>query len=143
MIHDRGVGVPRRRFVPEPHVSLLTTPPKTKRPDYQLTNNRLLTTVFFSGLVTLAVELSAFRLFAPVFGASNLISAVVIGLILLYLAAGYTLGGRWADRSPRVETLYRLIVWGAFLVGLIPFVAMPLLRVARDNLQNLANLNAA
>jgi len=115
----------------------------SSNPTSKLHNPKLLLVVFFSGLVTLAVELSAFRLFAPVFGASNLISAVVIGLILLYLAAGYTLGGRWADRSPRVETLYRIIVWGAFLVGLIPFIAMPLLRIARDNLQNLANLNAA
>ena len=106
-------------------------------------NRQLMLVVFFSGLVTLAVELSAFRLFAPVFGASNLISAVVIGLILLYLSAGYFLGGRWADRSPRAETLYRLITWGAFLVGLIPFIAQPLLRLTRDNLQNLANFDAA
>ncbi len=108
-----------------------------------VTNKQLLTTVFFSGLVTLAVELSAFRLFAPVFGTSNLISAVVIGLILLYLSAGYILGGRWADRSPYPLTLYRIIAWGAFLIGLIPFLALPLLRVARDSLQNLANLNVA
>ncbi len=106
-------------------------------------NPKLLLAVFFSGLTTLAVELSAFRLFAPTFGTANLVSAVVIGLILLYLAAGYTIGGRWADRSPRAETLYRIIIWGAFIVGLIPFIAQPLLRIARDNLQNLANFNAA
>ena len=98
---------------------------------------------FFSGLTTLAVELSAFRLFAPVFGTSNLISAVVIGLILLYLSAGYLIGGRWADRSPNPITFYRIIAWGAFLVGLIPFVALPLLRLARDSLQNLGDLNVA
>src|SRR5512147_994212 len=107
-----------------------------------VSHRQLLLTVFFSGLVTLAVELSAFRLFAPVFGASNLISAVVIGLILLYLSAGYFLGGRWADRSPRAETLYRIIVWAAFIVGLIPFIAQPLLKLTRDNLQNLANFDA-
>ncbi len=106
-------------------------------------NRKLLLAVFFSGLTTLAVELAAFRLFAPTFGTTNLIAAVVIGLILLYLAAGYTIGGRWADRSPRAETLYRIILWGAFIVGLIPFIAQPLLRIARDNLQDLANFNAA
>jgi spermidine synthase len=109
----------------------------------RVTYRRLLITVFFSGLVTLAVELSAFRLFAPVFGTSNLISAVVIGLILLYLAAGYTIGGRWADRSPYPTTLYHIIAWGAFLIGLIPFLALPLLRLARDSLQNLGNLDVA
>jgi spermidine synthase len=108
-----------------------------------VTLRQLLITVFFTGLVTLAVELSAFRLFAPVFGTSNLISAVVIGLILLYLSAGYIIGGRWADRSPYPLTLYRLIAWGAFLIGLIPFVALPLLRLARDGLQNLGNLDVA
>ena len=87
---------------------------------------RLLIAVFLSGMTTLAVELTAFRLFAPVFGTSNLISAVVIGLILLYLSAGYLIGGRLADRSPNPITFYRLIAWGAFLVGLIPFMAMPL-----------------
>jgi spermidine synthase len=104
---------------------------------------QLLVAVFLSGLVTLAVELSAFRLFAPVFGTSNLISAVVIGLILLYLSVGYVVGGRWADRSPRPITFYRLIAWGAFLIGLIPFIALPLLSLARDSLQNLADLNVA
>lgn len=104
---------------------------------------QLLFAVFLSGLVTLAVELSAFRLFAPVFGTSNLISAVVIGLILLYLSVGYLVGGRWADRSPNSITFYRLIAWGAFLIGLIPFIALPLLSLARDSLQNLANLNLA
>src|SRR5512143_1832158 len=78
------------------------------------THRQLLITVFCSGLVTLAVELSAFRLFAPVFGTSNLISAVVIGLILLYLCVRYILGGRWADRFPDPLTLYHLIAWGAF-----------------------------
>src|SRR5512139_3256331 len=117
--------------------------PLTTNNQILITNRQLLVTVFFSGLVTLAVELSAFRLFAPVFGTSNLISAVVIGLILLYLSAGYIVGGRWADRSPYPITLYRLIAWGAFLIGLIPFLALPLLRVARDSLQNLGNLNVA
>ncbi len=112
-------------------------------PPVMISNRQLPIAVFFSGLVTLAVELSAFRLFAPTFGTSNLVSAVVIGLILLYLAAGYTIGGRWADRSASAATLYRIIAWGAFLVGLIPFIAQPLLRIARDSLQDLANFNVA
>jgi len=88
-------------------------------------------TVFFSGLTTLALELLASRLLAPYFGTSNLVWAAVIGLILLYLTAGYRLGGRWADRWPHAATMYRILAWGAFLGGVIPFVARPvLLRVA-------------
>lgn len=90
----------------------------------------LFLTVFVSGLVTLAVELSASRLIEPYFGTSNLIWATLIGLILLYLSAGYTLGGRWADRSPHADVLYRLIAWAAFLIGLVPFIAHPVLSLA-------------
>ncbi|HET7088213.1 MAG TPA: fused MFS/spermidine synthase [Anaerolineae bacterium] len=97
-------------------------------------------TVFTSGLVTLAVELSASRLIEPYFGTSNLIWATLIGLILLYLSAGYALGGRWADRSPRADVLYRIIVWAAFLIGLIPFVAHPILSLA---VTGFADFNAA
>ncbi|MEL7235270.1 MAG: spermidine synthase, partial [Chloroflexota bacterium] len=74
--------------------------------------------VFFSGMTTLAVELSASRLLGNVFGTSNLVWANVIGLMLLYLTIGYFLGGWIADRSPHPATLYQLIVWGAFLCAL-------------------------
>jgi spermidine synthase len=97
-------------------------------------------TVFASGLVTLAVELSASRLIEPYFGTSNLIWATLIGLILLYLSAGYALGGRWADRSPRAEVLYRIVAWAAFAVGLVPFVAHPILSLTATGF---ADFNAA
>jgi spermidine synthase len=84
-------------------------------------------TVFVAGMTTLAIELSASRLLGNVFGTSNIVWANIIGLILVYLAAGYFIGGRWADRSPYVETFYRLIAWGAFAAGLIPIVARPVL----------------
>lgn len=127
------------------HPTSEVRPPKSdlRSPTSDLRHRQLLLAVFAAGLVSLAVELSAFRLFAPVFGTSNLISAVVIGLILLYLSAGYVIGGRWADRDPRPIVLYRLIAVAALLVGLIPFIAQPLLRAARDNLQDLAALDAA
>ncbi len=97
-------------------------------------------TVFVSGLVTLAVELSAARLIEPYFGTSNLIWATLIGLILLYLSAGYTLGGRWADRSPRAGVLYRILTWAALAIGLVPFVAHPVLSLTAIGF---ADFNAA
>ena len=87
----------------------------------------LLITVFVSGMTTLAVELAASRLLDPYFGNSNLIWANLIGLILIYLTAGYYLGGRLADRFPHPAALYQIIAWAAFFVGLVPFVARPLL----------------
>ncbi len=95
-------------------------------------------TVFASGMVTLAAELSASRLLGGFFGDSNLVWASIIGLILIYLAAGYLVGGRWADQSPDAKTMYRILAWGAFALGAIPFVSQPVLRAAAaafDSLQ--------
>jgi spermidine synthase len=85
---------------------------------------------FTSGMCTLAIELSASRLLGNVFGTSNLVWANVIGLMLLYLSIGYFIGGRWADRSPHYTTLFRIILWGAFLSAVVPLIARPILQVA-------------
>ena len=97
----------------------------------------LLFSVFISGMTTLAVELAASRLLGNVFGTSNLVWANIIGLILLYLTAGYFLGGRWADRSPRERTFYQLLCWAAFTVGLIPVAARPILLWAAKGVETL------
>lgn len=96
----------------------------------QSQNRYLYLAVFTSGMTTLAVELSASRLLGNVFGTSNLIWANVIGLMLLYLTAGYFIGGRWADRSPNFKTFYQILIWGAFLSALIPLAARPVLTLA-------------
>jgi spermidine synthase len=91
-------------------------------------NTYLLLTVFVAGLTSLGVELSASRLLDPFFGNSIIIWANLIGLVLIYLSAGYWVGGRWADQDPRESTLYQITAWAAFAVGIVPFVATPILR---------------
>ena len=90
----------------------------------------LLFTVFISGMTTLAAELAASRLIGNVFGTSNIVWASIIGLILIYLTFGYFLGGRWADANPSPTALYRVLAWGAFTLGLVPYLAGPVLRSA-------------
>ena len=90
----------------------------------------LLFTVFISGMTTLAAELAAARLIGNVFGTSNLVWASIIGLILIYLSVGYFLGGKWADANPTPGALYRVLAWGAFTLGLVPYIAGPVLRSA-------------
>lgn len=87
-------------------------------------------TVFISGMTTLAIEFSASRLLQTTFGASNLIWANVVGLMLIYLTVGYFIGGRLADRWPTAVVMYRLVTLGAFLAGLVPLVAQPVIRLA-------------
>ncbi|MGE5643622.1 MAG: spermidine synthase [Byssovorax cruenta] len=90
----------------------------------------LLFTVFISGMTTLAAELAASRLIGNVFGTSNIVWASIIGLILIYLTVGYFLGGRWADANPTPAAMYRVLAWGAFTLGLVPYIAGPVLRSA-------------
>jgi len=91
----------------------------------------LLVLVFVGGLTSLGVEFAAARLLAPYFGTSLYIWGVLIGLILIYLTAGYYLGGRLADRHPSATLLYRLTAIAGFAVGLIPLVSRPILRFAQ------------
>jgi spermidine synthase len=87
----------------------------------------ILLVVFFGGVTSLGVELSASRLLDPFFGNSLIIWAVLIGMVLLYLTVGYYIGGKWADRKPHERVLYQITAWSAFLLGLVPFVARPVL----------------
>jgi spermidine synthase len=83
-------------------------------------------------MTALAVELSASRLLGNVFGSSNLVWASIIGLILIYLTAGYWLGGKLADKYPQQRYFYRILLWASLTVGLVPMVSRPILRVTAN-----------
>jgi len=86
--------------------------------------------VFVGGLTSIGTELAMSRLLAPYFGSSTFIWANLIGLTLTYLSIGYYVGGRVADRFPRVWLLYVVTAGAAFGAGLIPFVARPILEAS-------------
>lgn len=90
------------------------------------------TVVFLSGFVGLGIELAGSRLLDPWFGNSILVWAALIGLILLYLAVGYGLGGRLADRYPRPSLLFTLAAIAGLVTGAVPLVARPILQRAAD-----------
>jgi spermidine synthase len=87
----------------------------------------LLLAVLVAGMSDMALEMTASRLLAPRFGSSLFIWAQLIGLVMIYLTAGYTLGGRLADRYPSPRLLYGMIVAAGAWIGLLPLVAVPVL----------------
>jgi predicted membrane-bound spermidine synthase len=93
--------------------------------------------VFFAGCASLALEMSASRLLGNYFGSSNLVWAAIIGLILIYLSVGYTIGGKWADRSPEYKTFFSILCWASLLIGLIPLASRPILRLASQAFDNM------
>ena len=86
--------------------------------------------VLASGMTTMATEMSGSRLIAPYFGNSLFIWANLIGLILIYLTAGYYLGGRLADRRPEPRLLCWLTMVAATSIAALPFVARPVMGLA-------------
>lgn len=91
-----------------------------------------------SGGCTLATEMTGARLLAPYFGASNLVWANIIGLILLYLSVGYWVGGRLADRYPNPQTLGRLVLAAAVMIAALPFASRPLFSAAAGAFEELS-----
>ncbi len=91
---------------------------------------RLGVVVFLAGIASLATEMAASRLVAPYFGASNAVWANVIGLMLAFLAAGYWLGGKLADRRPDPRVLAAILLAAAVLLAAVPFASRPLLHAA-------------
>ena len=98
----------------------------------------LLPLVFISGMASLGVEFGASRLLAPYFGTSLYVWGVLIGLVLIYLSAGYVIGGRLADRHPREEVLYQITAWAGLWIGVIPLVSYPILLLSQQGFKELS-----
>jgi spermidine synthase len=94
--------------------------------------------VFVVGTGSLGAEIAAVRLLAPYFGASTIVWANTIGIVLVALSVGYWLGGRLADRHPNMRALCLTALLAAVLLAAVPFAADPLLDVAVDALDEIS-----
>ena len=94
--------------------------------------------VFAVGLSTLGAEIAAARLMAPFFGSSTVIWANTIAVVLLALSAGYKLGGVLADRRPERRSLENLVLVGAALLAVVPFIAHPFLSLSVEAFDTLS-----
>jgi spermidine synthase len=90
----------------------------------------LFLTVFIAGMSTLAVEFTTSRMLQTVYGTSNLVWANVIGLVLLFLTAGYFIGGWLADRYPSPKVFYGLVTFAGFCSVFFLLLTSVLLRAS-------------
>jgi spermidine synthase len=86
--------------------------------------------VVTAGMTTMGTEMAAARLLQPFFGASTIVWANIIGLILIYLSIGYWYGGKVADRHPHARGLSLLTLAAAVTIAIVPFIAGPVLRMS-------------
>ncbi len=86
--------------------------------------------VFVVGSSTLGAEIAAARLMAPYFGASTIVWANTIAIVLVALSIGYWFGGRLADRHPHMRGLCLLVLVAAVLLAFVPLVADPFLSLS-------------
>ncbi len=91
---------------------------------------------FFSGMCIMAVELCASRLMAPFFGTSTFVWTNIIGIIMIALSAGYIVGGKLADRKPRLDILLKLLMAACAFLLVIPFLASPIVRWLASLMEN-------
>jgi spermidine synthase len=100
-------------------------------------NRYLYLLVFVVGISTLGAEIAAARLMAPFFGASTIVWANTIGVVLVALSIGYWFGGRLGDRYPSVRSLCLTVLAAAVLLALVPLVAQPFFDLSVDALDEI------
>jgi predicted membrane-bound spermidine synthase len=82
----------------------------------------LFITVFVTGAAVLMLELLGTRIIAPFYGASIYVWSALISVTLVFLASGYFVGGKLADRRPQSAILYLFILLAGLSVTLLSVV---------------------
>jgi predicted membrane-bound spermidine synthase len=76
--------------------------------------------VVVSGAVLMGIEIAGAKILAPGFGTSTFVWGSIIGLFMGALAAGYYIGGKFADRNPEFGALAMVVSLAGVWVALIP-----------------------
>jgi len=86
--------------------------------------------VFVAGAAVLAVEILGTRVLGPFYGVSLFLWSALITVTLASLSVGYAIGGRWADRGPKLARLCYLLVGAGLWLLLTPVMRNPVLLVS-------------
>ena len=96
-------------------------------------------TVFFSGALTMILELIAARVLSPYVGSSNLIWTTIIGIMLISMSIGYWFGGRVADKNKEndIKILSNYLLISAIATSIIPILEVIFIDVLSQLSSNL------
>src|SRR5215210_4138419 len=76
------------------------------------------------------IEVIGSRVLAPFYGTGLYTWSSLISLTLAALGAGYFLGGRWADRGPRLTRLLACVLGAGVLVLVLPWASPSVLALS-------------
>ncbi len=76
-------------------------------------------TVFISGFVLMVFEIVGSRILAPYLGSSSVVWTSIIGVILGFMSLGYWVGGKLADKHPKLNWLASVLVLAAISILII------------------------
>jgi len=93
-------------------------------------NFYLYVVVFLAGAAVLAIEILGTRILGPFYGVSLFLWSALITVTLVALSVGYAIGGRWADKGPKLSRLYYLLTGAGVWLLLIPWIKKPVLLIA-------------
>jgi len=109
--------------------------PSEQSGDMRMTKSLVLASAALAGFLSLAVELSLSRLLRPWFGDMLFVWAGIIGFVLLYLAVGNLLGGRWSAHGKNKRLPWVFLVAGVGIFA-VPLISRPLLVMAQVGMRS-------
>ena len=84
-------------------------------------NSYLVLTAAVGGAAVMAVEFAGVRMLSVGYGSSLTIWAAMISVTMLSLALGYFGGGALADRWPKPQPLFGIVLISGLLVAACPY----------------------
>lgn len=98
-----------------------------------------LATAFFAGFSIMAIEMTSIRQMAPFFSTDMFVWANVIGMVMIFLAAGYFFGGKLADKYTSPRLLFFILLGVSAYIALIPYIANPIMQFSRSSFSNMSS----